>query len=152
MNRFFKTVSVAIAGAALTLGGTLSANALTINPNPIVENQAFTVTSSNSLPAGDYKVSICSKETWSFFGQEVPACAKGVGVKIDGFEGGILTTTISGINRNTPNAHAFMFRQPDTLDCEEYHCEVIIAYHKSLFKKEKVERGDFTFASTTTTR
>lgn len=124
-------LGVTLGAVGLVVGTPLAANALTYNPDPFSDGNPITVAStSTTLPAGDYRVGVCTTAVFS----GVPAC--GAQVTVAGFTGGQLTGVVTPAVFEFGNANAHFGvpgmppGQPATFDCDtSTTCVVVITRH-----------------------
>jgi len=147
---FFSTLKVRLvlptvalgAGTALVLGGAFAASALSYNPYPAVDGEAITVTSdSNDLPAGTYRVGVCTTESFGF----APACGAYSDEDVVLTEPGQIVDAVTAPVSETENAnaHAALPGQPDEFNCvAEGACVVVIVNHTT---KQIVESAPLIF-------
>jgi len=125
------TAGVTLGAAGLVVGTSVAASALTYSPDPFSDGNPITVTStSTTLPAGTYRVGICTVATFS----GVPAC--GAQTNVPGFAGGQLTGVVTPAVFEFGNANAHFGvpgmppGQPSTFDCDDpTDCVVVITRH-----------------------
>lgn len=133
----------AAAVAGLLFAGTSGANALSYSPGPAVDGASLSVTStSTSIPAGTYRVGICTKTNVGF-PAIAPACGAFSGDVVLSSAGQIVGAA-TGIVKKTANAnaHASIPGQPSTFNCTTNNCEVVIVNHST---RAFVERQDLAF-------
>lgn len=133
-NKTLKSVAALAAAGAMVFAGAASANALSYTTTPVGGGQQYlTVTSTGSLPAGDYRIGLCTKAVFANgapFGGFAPAC--GAMNDVNHPSAGVLVDdTADFLESAIGNEHAFLGgSQPGTFDCSAANtCDVVIVDH-----------------------
>lgn len=136
---FKKKIGTVALSFGLVVSAATAASALTYSPDPIPEPAAgedgvavHVVSDRTDLPAGNYKVSLCTVTSSAL---EIPSClaSENDGNLIDNFPGGQLELDISGVKKTgMPNAHHFLQWTKPTFSCDKPgSCEFLIVKHEA---------------------
>lgn len=148
-----KTLGGLVAGVAsvgLLASGASAATALTYSPEPAVDGQALTVSStSTDLPAGNYRVGVCTVDNVGTI-PIAPACGAYTEKDVILDEPGQIKDVQIGAvkEKGNDNAHSGIPGQGNdwkTFDCGVGECEVVIASHPTTGPGEVVESQTLVF-------
>ncbi|WP_146120116.1 hypothetical protein [Leucobacter massiliensis] len=131
-KRMLSGVAAGIAAVGLLAGGASAASALSYTPTPAVDGSPITVTSTGSLPAGGYRVGVCTVQTFGSGPTAAPACGALTNVTHGG--GVLVATTGTVFETGNANAHSVpaLPAQPADFDCDAPgSCEVVIVNHST---------------------
>lgn len=142
-TRAAKVALGTVAVAGLLFAGSAGANALSYSPGPAVSGSPLSVTStSTSIPAGTYRVGICTKANVGI-PAIAPACGAFSADVVLSSAGQIVNATTDVVKQTgNVNAHASIPGQPATFNCASNNCEVVIVNHAT---RAFIERQDLAF-------
>lgn len=132
-----------VASVGLLASGATAATALTYSPEPAVDGQTLTVSStSTDLPAGNYRVGVCTVENMGTI-PIAPACGAYTENDVTLDESGQIKDVEIGVVKEVgnDNAHSGIPGQGDIdkFNCGPGECEVVIASHPTTGAGEVVE-------------
>jgi hypothetical protein len=132
LNKLRRLAAVGAGATAIVALAALPANAATItsvNPSPLVDGSPATVSGTGFSASTTYRVGICSVGGFGLL--SIPACGDFTDSTTNG--SGVLSATFTaeenGLNNHYNPMNPIFWGQPETVNCAEIECEIVITLH-----------------------